>query len=475
MTDFQTLLASKSKQVLDEKHGGKNTILFQNSILTNMPFSSIISLVGVFLISVIFFFYQASYIPTVLTSWLGIVLLPFVTRPTTVHRGGKWLYLVMIIVFSLVNLSGQSATFYYLLFVGIILFWLDTTRYRLNYLPLLMLIVLAPIFRNLVFTWSFPIRIKMSEWVGEVLTWMGKDAVVSGNMIVMDGIEFSVDPACTGLKMMSIAMILGLFIFAHYERQFKKTLALIPAILGLGFVLSLTIFANFSRLLALVLFHVMPEHFLHTGIGLLSLVVYVLLPVYFLASYYVQTFGRQETSETQFSILNTKKSSLLLLSFSVLLCFFGLKRQAFHHPKDMVLESIQLDNFQKTVTENKITKLVNEDILIYLKPPVGAFGGAHDPRYCWQGSGYEFKHIHPVLVENTNVYWATLVRDNDEIVTAWWYENATQRTISEWEWRWQSLSGSSPYRLVNISARDEETLKMEVQRFLQKDLFQVEN
>lgn len=465
--EFKKML-DKIDAKLDAKLDRKHTIFQKNSMLTDMPLPNMLSLIGGLVLTTIFFYFQPSYIPTVLTSWLGVILLPFVTRPSTTSNNGKYLYLTLIILFFVANLSGQSATFYYLLFVGAILFWLEMTRYRLNYLPLLMLIVLAPIFRNLVFTWSFPIRIKMSEWVGQVMTVMGKEAVVSGNLIMMDGIEFSVDPACTGLKMMSSAMVLGIFILAHYERQLKKTLGLLPAILGLGMVLLLTIFANFSRLLALVLFHIMPEELLHTGIGVLSLLVYVLLPVYFLAAYYVETFGQDDSNEKQMPILNIKKSLLLLFIFSLMLCFIGLKRQSFHYPKDSVLENIELANFQKTVTQKNIVKLVNDDVLIYLKPPVGAFGGTHDPRYCWQGSGYEFKHIHSVIIEHTKVYWATLVRDNDEVQTAWWYENDTHRTISEWEWRWQSLSGSSPYRLVNISARDKAILKTEVQAFLKK-------
>lgn len=430
-----------------------------------------ISLAGLLLLSIVFFYFQVSYIPTMLTSWLGIALLPFVTRQST-NTHGKWGYLSLFMFFFIANLNGQSATFYYLIFVGAVLFWLEMTYARLNYLPLLMLLVLAPIFRNLVFTWSFPIRIEMSEWVGKVLYFMGKEVVVSGNMILMDGIEFSVDPACTGLKMMSIAMILGLFIFAHYERQLKKTLGLFPAVMGLVVVLGLTIFANFSRLLALVLFHIMPEHFLHTGIGLLSLLFYVLIPIYFLSPFFIKKLGKTELEKISTISFSYKKSLFLLSLFIVSLLFIGVKRQSFFYPKDPVLAQLDLPNFKKTTTKDKIVKLVNEDVLIYLKPPVGAFGGTHDPRYCWQGSGYEFKHIHPVTIAGTRVYWATLSRAEDEIVTAWWYENDHQRTISEWAWRWQSLSGHSPFRLVNISARSEEQLKKEVTSFLKTNNLQ---
>ena len=70
-------------------------------------------------------------------------------------------------------------------------------------------------------------------------------------------------------------------------------------------------------------------------------------------------------------------------------------QQFLQEPKERVsyLTGMKLDGYQKEVTPKGVLKLRSEEGLIYVKPPVRFFQGSHDPRFCWQGSGYTFSQV----------------------------------------------------------------------------------
>lgn len=122
--------------------------------------------------------------------------------------------------------------------------------------------------------------------------------------------------------------------------------------------------------------------------------------------------------------------------------------------------------FQQTQTKDGMLKLESETALIYIKPPVTFFQGSHDPRVCWSGSGYEFTNIKVEKMEQTDVYTAILKYKEDELHTAWWYDNLTDQTIEQWEWRMEGLKGKDGYYLVNVSSLDKATLQNHVKELL---------
>ena len=107
-------------------------------------------------------------------------------------------------------------------------------------------------------------------------------------------------------------------------------------------------------------------------------------------------------------------------------------------------------------------KLVNDSTLIYIKPPVSFFQGSHDPRVCWRGSGYGFKHIEVTKMNNKEIYTAILQKEAEQFYTAWWYDNLTTTTIEEWQWRLEGLQGHNGYFLVNVSNADKKQLLEQV-------------
>lgn len=153
--------------------------------------------------------------------------------------------------------------------------------------------------------------------------------------------------------------------------------------------------------------------------------------------------------------------SLTRLSYiflPTLLILTGWQFRQTHTPDVAKLAHISIPGFQKSTTENGMLKFENEDALVYIKPAVKAFQGSHDPRICWSGSGYDFTKITKTSLGDTDIYTALLTKGDDQLHTAWWFDNGDIQTIDEWQWRWTTLSGKSGFRLVNVTTAEREDL-----------------
>ena len=63
------------------------------------------------------------------------------------------------------------------------------------------------------------------------------------------------------------------------------------------------------------------------------------------------------------------------------------------------------------------------------------------------------------------VWTAELSKGEDQLFTAWWYENAQRQTPNDWDWRWLRLQGEQPFYLINISCNSMEELRERVGAF----------
>jgi len=166
----------------------------------------------------------------------------------------------------------------------------------------------------------------------------------------------------------------------------------------------------------------------------------------------------------QHPFFTMKKYIIYLLP--VLLILTGWQFRQPHAKDTAPLGSISIPNYEKTITEKGMLKFENEDALVYIKPSVKAFQGSHDPRICWQGSGYEFTKIKKITVDEIQLYTALLTKGTDRLHTAWWFDNGDVKTINEWEWRWTTLSGKSGFKLVNVTTDTEEELIEKIRQII---------
>lgn len=137
---------------------------------------------------------------------------------------------------------------------------------------------------------------------------------------------------------------------------------------------------------------------------------------------------------------------------------------------DAIFADIFIPNYEKSITENGMLKFENEDALIYVKAAVKAFQGSHDPRICWQGSGYEFTKIKKTNIEGIELYKAILTKRTDTLHTAWWFDNGEMKTINEWDWRWTTISGKSGFKLINVTTANEEDLPRIVEEMMKYEI-----
>jgi len=431
----------------------------------------------------LFFFLQKPqfYLEVDLGLWLGLLFAPYIFR--NINSKKSYRALIPAILFFTFLLFCKSNTLYFFAFGFTLLFLLESSFGKFNNLPFFLLIATSGMFRVIANIWTFPIRLKMTEITGKTMAFIGLPLEVVGNTILYREQAFSVAPACMGMDTLATAFILALMVMAYFERKHQYTTSLFATSLWVGVALSLAIFSNFIRLGGLVLFQIPPETLSHDVMGVMSLVVYMLVPFFFLMKWFPPKFPKGDFVSAQNSPIGnlgrffsfSKKSKTIFLHILLLFLTWQTGKQ-FSQPlqlrQDISFEKIKMQGFEKSIDTKGVLKLEADSLLIYIKPPSHIFQGTHDPRYCWSGSGYELSNISKTIVKNQTIYTALLTKDDVQLYTAWWLDNGQQKTISELGWRLNSFRQKEGYRLVNITSHDDEILKNALPSLLSFPFFQ---
>lgn len=411
----------------------------------------------------IFYGFNHANVPLKFSLVLGVLTFPYILEPG--KQSGGYRYAVLALIVSICLLFFRSSSLFYFAAVFILFYVLDNWWGRINALPLILAMAISPIISTMVYIWSFPIRLKLSDLAADALQLVGMNIEAQGNLLLMNGNTFSVDPACIGLKMIITSLVLGLVILAFFEKKHQFRLSIWKAGFLLSTILIGAIVANFIRLLTLIIFHILPENPMHDVVGLLSLGIYVLLPFYFFNAFVFRHRASKKPIEEQlfeppFTVAGISK---LVLSILLLLLVFN-GRQFLNLPGTQTqAATINLAGFDRSNTNNGILKFQNDQALVYIKAPVRFFQGSHDPRICWQGSGYVFSSIQLENIAGQEYYTAVLKQGEEELHTAWWYQSEEKRLVLEWNWRWQNLMQGEQFYLVNVTSTTKQQLNQQVQ------------
>lgn len=392
---------------------------------------------------------------------IGLGALPLMLGQVQEGRGSMrfgWLALLL----ALATLAMPVKTALYLSLCCTLLFLFESNRGRITALPLLTLFFMSPVFQYFAHVFSFPVRLWLTQVAGGLLQATGMPVQVAGNMITGSGTEFAVDPACMGLNMLVTSLLCGLVIFAFYQKQYKLRLALGWVISGLLVLFLLNIAANLCRIILLVRFHLLPENSLHGLSGILCLVLYVLLPGALLCKAMVKKWGIAMPGKVQ-PAGNRHKAGLLHLILLPVLVFalFRLQQHKAAAPQGALPV---VAGYTVSWYDKEVIKMENTQALIYLKPLKGFIYTDHNPLLCWNGSGYTFTHVEEHTWSGIPLFTGVLKKDKEELYTAWWYENGSTSTTSQWTWRWQMLQGKAPFSIINITAGDPLALQLAVGR-----------
>lgn len=221
---------------------------------------------------------------------LALWTLPFTLR----KEEGKRLplsWMLMALLCLLISFLVPVKTLLYFSIGWAVLLLLPAFSYRPTFLSVAVWIVASPAFQYVTNVFSFPIRLQLTGWAGQLLALSFKGISTRGNVLYYGNKEFSVDPACMGLNMLVTSLLLGIMTFGYFQQKLKKQVGWAWAVLFLLAVLGCNLVSNLLRIMLLVRFSVWPGTLMHELTGLACLALYVMLPSVLLAKGLVRRLG----------------------------------------------------------------------------------------------------------------------------------------------------------------------------------------
>lgn len=436
-------------------------ILLKNKLLIT------IALISIFILLT----YQklAFYVRFDFNFLLLLIVLPFVIKKQDNTKSIRYgiIAILLLMLFPLLKLS----SIFFFAFICSLFFIYEYQYGKLSSIPLFLVIVVSPVAVFLSEVIGFEIRLWLTKIAVNILQFMNDDFDYSGNIILIGKNEFLVDSECMGLKMVLLSMFITL-IFITYQQQRKNGLTCILFI-ALSLLISyiLVVISNLARIILITLFQSPPETLSHELIGIICFIVYVVLPLW----YIVKTLPIRKKvctveNESKFNKLVFASFIVALLFFFVLYRFTNLGTKENAAQNDISLDYFPAD-FSCSTEEHDVRKLINEDYLIYIKPATSFYSADHSPIICWKGSGYKVVKEQIITIKNNKVYYSELKRDNDILYSTWWYDCGTDKTISQYKWRFNNLTKGDDYHLINVISDNREDLIIKTDKLLTENIF----
>lgn len=390
--------------------------------------------------------------------YLALMALPFCMmvqqRETKSIRYG-----MLALLFALAYYLLQVQTFYFLSFCAALLFIVEQLWGKVSRLPLFLMLTVSPIVHYLVHISSFPIRLQISQFCAYILSFVIDGTYAQGNVIYTHDEPFEVEAACLGLGTVITGAIIGYAILGYHEFKKKVATRFWRFLLWGLLLLVLLIGSNLFRIMALVFFKIPPSNVMHDLVGLGSLALYALLPLWFVTPWFVKgaSFHSQKYSYRSLKHL----PSVVGLAVFTLLCWGQVQYNNRPVPTHTTSSGIPtaIAGFKRSEPNVDVTKFSNQENIVYYKPCKSFYHGTHSAAGCWQGSGFQIKQERVSTVNHIPIMTALLEKDSIQLHTAWWYENAEKkRVIGELNWRIDMMKTGIPYTIVNVSSVSEEGL-----------------
>lgn len=388
----------------------------------------------------------------------GLVLMPLLVSPRPSARAGwRWAFFSLICLAVAVFIPARTLHFFAL---GFAVFYLIENQFgRIGWKPAVAMVFMSPLVVNWITVFGFPVRLFLSKQAANALAASGFAARAEGNLIMMNGSEFAVDPACMGLTMVQVSFLFLLALLSLFERSEQKMLPILTSVALAGITGVLILIFNLLRIILLCLFGWMPGTLLHEAGGLAGLVIYVFLPLWWLVNLTFRHFGKpvEPPAQVAASKFNPWMHGIL---FGLILTVYltGDLNHAGQWPEPHL--PIDTAGMTRTAQQHGVVQYFGNDLLIYLKPIQGFYSSEHSPLICWEGSGFSLQESGETTLQNgRQVYKGVLMNENGErLYTSWWYENGLHATTSQWEWRKRDAFGELTFFLVNVTASDPDTL-----------------
>ena len=345
--------------------------------------------------------------------------------------------------------------------LGVMAAWRGQPNRGAWLLRLTALLTLTPGLRYVGAVFGFAARLTLSRWAGMILQTAGVGVQTEGNVLTLNGQEMAVDPACLGLRMTGMTLLVAIFWLLAYERKGQRALPVGWILVYGGFALGLTMLANLLRIIVLVLFGLGPEKPMHEGVGLVCVAVYAWLPLWGMARWLVGQKGQPwqpGLADKLFTISGLSKTVPALL-LVLIACV------AFVRPVRLPYAVTLRAGYAQQATRFGFVQYSRPGELVYVKPLPNWYSTEHSPAICWQGQGYTLRRVREVLLSGHQVYVGELKKGHQTLQTAWWFTNGLHQGIGQIDVRTRMLRGEPGFALINVTTTDARLLPALVEKW----------
>lgn len=407
-------------------------------------------------------FLRSYFIPVSVNVALGLAALGL-TVSVDPTRKGSWRYGVVAVLSLALSYLIPVKTFLYLGIVTAVAFAVESFAGRLNALPLFVLAFMAPIFEYFANMFSFPIRLSITGLASSMMASLGMRATAEGNVIVLNGSEFSVDPACMGLSMLTASLMAACMLIGIWQKRSSLRLSVPMIMVAFAAVILFNLLSNIIRILVLVNFAILPGKPMHDVVGLCCFMVYQLLPAAWVTRLLVRRFGRSPDARGSGRPARVRLWPNAVIALLTVAVMINAGRQ---QDKQLRFTSAAtIGQYKNETVFGNVIKLSNDKVLVYIKPIRGFYASDHHPMICWKGNGYQFRKVREQEQAGLSIYQGLLEKGGETLYTAWWYDNGALSTTSQLAWRLTALRTGRDFSLVNITASSPEELEKQIACF----------
>lgn len=362
------------------------------------------------------------------------------------------LAILFLILFPILKISS-------LFFLGVAcsaIFIIESSIGKVSNNILLLLIIISPVAIFLSEIVGFEIRLQLSQVAADIMNKMNPNIHAEGNIIYNGQAAFYVDAACSGLKMLSLSLISCVLILGYFEKYKKGYISWYIKFMLLSFTLLTVILGNLCRIILLTILQIGTESPLHYLVGIICLIFYTLMPLYFIIK-------RIKVN----TIANKSRPSSIWLKHAIGICILGLLiftqiRNPKRSEKEPLLTNKSLSQYQfknMQIVQDNILKIEDESYLMYIKPGLSFYSSDHSPMICWRGSGYKLSKERTTKINGQTVFEGELIKGTDKLYSIWWYQYGTKVTTSQLNWRFTNLVNRSEVHLINVVSYSKDLAK----------------
>ena len=169
------------------------------------------------------FIFLRSYIAgTVTLVTIGLAAVWSTTVKQQVARPRHWAFPTLLLIAITAFIPVNNCL--YLSFGMALFFWIELQYASVGFLGFAALLLSSPAFHYSEAVFSFPLRLQLTSLVGVIFSVTSESTQIKSNSIFYSGHEFSVDPACAGLNMLSISLLMGIFLIGLLQRKFDRSI-----------------------------------------------------------------------------------------------------------------------------------------------------------------------------------------------------------------------------------------------------------